>query len=378
MPLSDAGYEPTDYLAAPLVAAGRLLADRGVYGLVWIDPDMIVRSRYGALVDFIDIGEDVRDSVLPLLGLDKELARLQQDTHASLNLPAVTINNGTLSTPRLNLLVLWAADQRAYLLMVSRAVTKADLEVELSRHIRARLMAEAEVKRKSVELANANRDLEEYAAVISHDLKAPLRAMRYLAGDLEEALAAGNEPEARVTLARLKEQSTRMSGMLSALLDYSSIGRKDEAVARVDTHALVTSIVRSIPHPPGIALEIDGHWPVIDTLGAPLDLIVRNLIGNAIVHHDRETGRVRVSAIDSDLMLDISVSDDGPGIAPAHHAAIFLPFRTLGDTSRTGGQGMGLSLVKRTVESVGGRIEVHSNPEVERGTTFRIVWPKRW
>ena len=363
-------------IATPLVGAAKLLAERGVYGLAWIETDLRVRARYGPIVDFIEVGQSVTESVLPLFGLEDDIGRLRMAPGSSINLPAVAIVNGPDSSPRLNLLIVWDGEQNAYLLIISRAVTKADLEIELSRHIRARLMAEAEVKQKSRELELANRDLEEYAAVISHDLKSPLRAMRYIAGDLEKALDAKDDQSSRKLLLRLQEQSRRMSQMLTALLDYSSIGRKEEAVATIDTLALVTSIVRSIPHPTGMKIELHGEWPEIDTLAAPLDLVLRNLIGNAIAHHDRDIGVVRVVSIDAGGALEITVADDGPGIAPTHHDAIFLPFRTLQEQGRAGGHGMGLSYVKRTMEAVNGRIELISDPNLQRGATFRVVWPK--
>ncbi len=361
---------------ASLFGAAKLLAERGVYGLAWIDTDFRVRSRYGPIVDFIAIGEPVTTSVLPLFGLEDDIAKLRTEPGSSINLPAVSIISGPESAPQLNLLIVWDAGQNAYLLIISRAVTKADLEVELSRHIRARLMAEAEVKQKSRELELANRDLEEYAAVISHDLKSPLRAMRYLASDLEKAMDAKDDTGARLMLTRLQEQSMRMSQMLTALLDYSSIGRKEEALATVDTLALINAILRSIPHPDGMRIELHGEWPVIVSLAAPLDLVLRNLIGNAVGHHDRDTGVVRVVSIDAGGALEISVADDGPGIAPAHHEAIFLPFRTLHESSGPGSHGMGLSFVKRTIEAVNGRIELVSDPILQRGAVFRIVWPK--
>lgn len=374
MPFSDADTEIEVDGERRIDGAGRLLAARGVFGLAWFGADLIVKARYGRLVDFIEPGRLVSDSVLPLIGLEEDIAKLRNEPGASINLPAISIVSGQGAAPRLNILIVWDANETGYLMVVSRAVTKADLEVELSRHIRARLMAEAEARQTSAELAVANRNLEEYAAIISHDLKAPLRAMRYIADDLESALEAKNDAATRVILSRLQEQSLRMSEMLTALLDYSSIGRQEEAITKVDTLALVTAVMRSIPHPPALRIELHGEWPVIDTLAAPLDLVLRNLIGNAIAHHDRASGVINVVSTDAGGALEITVADDGPGIAPAHHAAVFLPFRTVSGVG--GGHGMGLSFVKRSIEAVNGRIELISDPSLRRGATFRVVWPK--
>ncbi len=120
--------------------------------LAWIDTDLRVRSRYGPIVDFIEIGEPVTTSVLPLFGLEDDIAKLRMSRDHRSTCRRYRSSAVPQAAPRLNLLIVWDAGQNAYLLIISRAVTKADLEVELSRHIRARLMAEAEVKQKSREL----------------------------------------------------------------------------------------------------------------------------------------------------------------------------------------------------------------------------------
>ena len=176
MQSSGADTDAATLRTAPIVAAAKLLADRGVYGLVWFDAGLLVTARYGRLVEFVEIGDPVTDGVLPLIGLEDDIRALRRTPGSVIDLPAVTIIATPDAAPRLNLTVLWAAAEEAFLLVVSRAVTRSSLEVELSRQVRARLMAEAVVQQKSRELERANRDLEEYAFIISHDLKAPLRA----------------------------------------------------------------------------------------------------------------------------------------------------------------------------------------------------------
>jgi signal transduction histidine kinase len=115
-------------------------------------------------------------------------------------------------------------------------------------------------------------------------------------------------------------------------------------------------------------------WPTLETLRAPLDLVLRNLIDNAVKHHDREDGLVRVAGSEGASDFEISISDDGPGIATKHCEAILLPFRKLAE--HTDGQGMGLAVVSRTLELLGGRLAVLSCPHGGRGATFRVTWPK--
>jgi signal transduction histidine kinase len=277
--------------------------------------------------------------------------------------------------------VFWIAHRALYLVLVYRSAAQSEIETELSKQIRARLMAEAEVTRKSkelaetnAELARANSDLEAYASIIAHDLKSPLRAMRYLTEDIEAALESGNNAGAKSKFDALKLQSRRMSSMMAALFDYSSIGRKQDTIEGVDTGALVGDICGSLHVPAGMKILISGEWPAVRTSKAPLDLVLRNLVDNAIKHHDRSSGTVEVHASNEGQSLAISIKDDGPGIPPHLHDAVFLPFRK-GVKSDQIGHGMGLALVKKTVELQGGRIEVHSDPEKRVGTEFRVVWP---
>lgn len=365
-------------MTSALLAAGRYFANRQVYGLVWIKPDLVVESRYGSKADFIAVGQPITDSVIPFIGSEDDIIGLQHDPDRAFELPGVVIHTGADTQERYNLSLFWASEQNRYLLLVARASLDATLEVELLRHVRARLMAEAEIKAKSDELALANADLENFAAIISHDLKAPMRALQYMSDDVEAALASARVEEAREQVAWIKTQSRRMSSMLTGLLDYSTIGRKYRAIEPTDTHALAAAIADSLPRRSGFRVTVEGQWPTIATLKAPLDLVLRNLTDNAIKHHDRPDGHVRLSCAEGAEALLITVADDGPGIAHEHRQAIFLPFRTLiaGDAAGSAGIGMGLALVERTVENVGGSIRLAPANDGERGATFEVVWPK--
>jgi signal transduction histidine kinase len=365
----------------PFVAAGKMLAERGVYGLVWFDDALTVTARYGQLADFVDVGVAITSSVPPLFGLERDIVALRGSLGTVVDVPAVSIIADGKQSPRLNLTVLWSSEEGAFILLISRAVPRSDLQIEFSRQIRGRLLAEGELKRKSVDLARANaqleranHDLEEFAAIISHDLKAPMRALRFLADDIESELGQAMPEKAHEKLDRLKEQSRRMTDMLTALLEYSSAGRKSEVLETVDTRAVVRGIVGSVHRGAAFRIEVDGTWPVLTTLRAPLDLVLRNLIDNAVKHHDREDGLVHIAGADRADTFEISIADDGPGIAPKHREAILLPFRKLSEQSD--GQGMGLAVVSRTLRLLGGRLDVLSCPEGGRGVMFRVHWPK--
>jgi len=365
--------------AADLVEAGTFLAEREVYGLVWINRDLVVRAKFGPKADFVALDQPIADSVTPFIGAEPYILTFQDDPTLSLELPGVVIHTSAEHQGRYNLSLFWSARHQHYMLLIARASIDASLEIELLRNVRARLMAEKQTQAKSEQLARANRDLESFASIISHDLKAPMRALCHVADETLATLSAGNLDAACSQLEWMRAQSRRMSAMLSGLLQYSTIGRKVEAIETVDTLALVQAIRDSVSWQGQKVVTVHGVWPVIETLKSQLEVVLRNLVDNAIKHHDRDHAIISLTCDERPDHLKITVADDGPGIVPAHREAIFLPFRTLaapGTTAPQDGIGLGLALVKRTLESVGGGIRLRSDPEQARGTTFEITWPR--
>jgi len=389
MPSSAAKADAAGAAPERIAATARFMVERGIFGLAWLDRDLSPFHRYGPLVDTVPLGLPITSAVDVFLGFEDEIRSLSREPGParSLAIPNVLLAGAASQAERVNLAVYWLDEQGCYLLLVTRAVSWADIEYRLAAEVRARSIAEAEVAAQSRivqkinnELAAANRDLQEFASVISHDLRAPLRGLRYAASDAGAAIDAGDAEAAGAHIARTLGQARRMSAMLTGLLDYARAGRKADAAETVDTGRLASEIVGSIGAGASHEVAIEGDWPILLTVAEPLDIVLRNLLDNAIKHHDRDAGRIVVRGEDDGHRLLITVTDDGPGIAPAWHEAIFLPFRQVADTadaSDVDGAGIGLALVKKTVERFGGSIEVVSDPAVARGATFRVVWPKQ-
>jgi signal transduction histidine kinase len=264
--------------------AGELLAERGVFGLVWLNRDLTVHARFGTLVEFIPVGEPVARILAPLIGLEAEIRTLQAGQE--LRLPSVSIVTHSGPGPRLNLVFYAFDSEELTLMVVAPAQLDTTLTLELSRQMRGRLMAETEAAAKSQELARANADLkiansnlEQFAAIATHDLKAPMRALGYLADEIESAMTANDGDRAKQKLAELRSQASRVSSMLSALLHYSSAGRSNASIESLDVRELIEEIVRSLPRGT-VAVTLQGDWPRLDTLAAPLGLALRNLIDN--------------------------------------------------------------------------------------------------
>jgi signal transduction histidine kinase len=195
-------------------------------------------------------------------------------------------------------------------------------------------------------------------------------------GDPSEGEATG-----RTTAIRLSEtaKAARAATMPSALSVLSVPGAKVGVgvgvdLVPVDVANVVAGILELDPLPDGFAVRLDVQLEPFAAARTPLEVVLRNLIGNAVKHHDRDRGEIRVTAVADGSFCRLDVADDGPGVPPAAHDRIFRLFQTLSDDDPHR-SGIGLALVKRLVGSHGGRIEVLSAPDA-RGTTFRVWWPR--
>jgi len=168
----------------------------------------------------------------------------------------------------------------------------------------------------------------------------------------------------------------RMSTMISDLHDYSHARHRSRVVRDTDIRELVGEIAASLSGEEGFEIAFAGEDGTYAFPVAPLDLVLRNLIDNAVKHHDLASGRIEISLQEAGSNWIFTVSDDGPGIIPADQSRVFRPFVTAGGSMETPGSGMGLAMVRKTIEAHGGTIELHSNPGVTRGTSFVFSWPK--
>jgi hypothetical protein len=375
MPSSDAKGEADTGVpdGATIVEVVRFLESGGMFGALWLDEDLNVRQRLGDLAGFVTLGAPVTDSVPVLLGQELRIRALGTGPEAGLHIPNIAMmTGGGTAPPRLNVSIFRRAGFHGYFVLFGRVLSADVRDLVLEDEIRKRRIVDAELTR-------INAQLEEFAYVISHDLKAPLRALRYLSGDVADALAQ-RRPDtraARQAASGIAEQVQRMAGMLTGLLEYSRIGRQHDAIEEVDTAALIADIVRSTPRPPGLAITPAGAWPTLRTVLVPLDMVLRNLIENAVKHHDRDKGRIDVRASPGDDTVVFEIADDGPGIPKDWQKAVFDPFKRVERADMREGSGIGLALVKRTLETVGGRIDVRSDPTAARGSTFIVTWPRR-
>ncbi|MCG3125402.1 MAG: Adaptive-response sensory-kinase SasA [Phycisphaerae bacterium] len=235
-------------------------------------------------------------------------------------------------------------------------------------------IAEQKLAQSNAALARSNADLEQFAYAASHDLRAPLRAIANLAEWIETDLKERLDDENRRRFDLLRTRVARLDRLIEDLLKYSRAGRVLGRIEPVACGLLVEEIVDLLGVPPGMRVVANGPLPTLTTAVILLQQVLTNLVSNAIKHHDRPMGRVEIAARDVADFVEFSVADDGPGIPPEHQQRVFGMFETLKPRDAVEGSGMGLAIVKRMVEAVGGTIRVESDGQ--RGSTFRFTWPR--
>ena len=217
-------------------------------------------------------------------------------------------------------------------------------------------------------------ELDNFAYIASHDLKGPLRGIASIAGWIEEDLDDSELPETREHLQLLQERIARMNRLIEGLLNYSRVGREQVATELVDMNLLFQNVVDSMAPPADFKVQPAMPLPVFRAKEILLSQVVANLVSNAIRHHDKPKGYVRISVQPLENAYEFSVSDDGPGIEPNYRDKIFTIFQTLKARDEYESTGIGLSIVRKILTEIGGSISVES--DLGQGTTFRFVWPK--
>jgi PAS domain S-box-containing protein len=244
----------------------------------------------------------------------------------------------------------------------------------VGRDITAAKQEEIENTQTKAALEARNQELDNFVHIVSHDLKAPLRAVSNLSQWIEEDLAGKVPANTRSQLILLRNRVHRMAATIDGLLDYARISRTADLVEPVCVADLLAETIESLAPPPTFSIVIAPDLPTLDTKRILLFQVFTNLIGNAIVHHDRSDGSIVISCQAVGDFYEFGVTDDGAGIAPENHARIFAIFQTVNPQNRPDSTGIGLAIVKKIIEAEGGNIRLES--ELGKGTAFYFTWPK--
>ena len=256
---------------------------------------------------------------------------------------------------------------------------------ELSREVAERRRAEYELQELNETLeeriaqrtAEAKRradELEQFAYVASHDLKAPLRGIANLTHWLQEDLQGKLSEDTAEKFALLKDRVGRMQALIEGLLEYSRVGRTQGVEETVATESLLHEVVHMLSLPEGAVVDIAPEMPVVSADRLRLSQVFANLIGNAVKHHAGGRIHIWVGVQETEKFYEFSVTDNGPGIAPQYREKVFMMFQTLTPKDVGNDSGIGLALVKKIVEEQGGSIMLESDEG--KGSCFRFTWPK--
>jgi PAS domain S-box-containing protein len=247
---------------------------------------------------------------------------------------------------------------------------------ELNAALDAATVAREAAERSALAVAEAYQDLDQFAYVASHDLKAPLRGIANLAQWIQDDAGGQLGAESLEHLRLLHGRVRRMEALIDGILAYSRAGRRLSAPEIIDTAALVQDVIELLALPADIRIELPDQMPGIEAERVPLQQVFMNLLGNAVKYSRavRPDVLVRVGWCDRGDAVEFSVSDNGPGIAPEYHERIWGMFQTLAARDKVEGTGIGLSVVKKIIESRGGRVWLESMPD--HGATFAFICPK--
>ncbi len=237
-----------------------------------------------------------------------------------------------------------------------------------------RKKAEAEREQLIKALARSNTELDQFAYVASHDLKAPLRGIANLSQWIEEDLGDNLGGENKSQMGLLRGRVHRMEALIDGILQYSRAGRVKARPETIDTAALVAEVIELMAPPKGISIRVAPGMPAVSAEKIPLQQVFMNLVGNAIKHTGKTDPLIEVSWADAGDFYEFSVADNGQGIAPQYHERIFGIFQTLEARDKVEGTGIGLSVVQKIVDAKGGRVWVES--QVGEGARFKFLWPK--
>jgi signal transduction histidine kinase len=223
------------------------------------------------------------------------------------------------------------------------------------------------------QLRSANRQLAHFASILSHDLSGPLRS---LVSKIERQ-GDVRAPTWEEFGSCLRAHIDRMQNILAGMNEYMQVLSFEPVIKPVNVGQLVWEIIRTLPGGESFDVTLSLEVNAITVNPGMLDLVLRNLVENAIKHHDRESGHINIAVADMDEAWLITLHDDGPGIARGMQQILLEGRFESTATEFDGEGGKGLPIVVRALSGVGGSLQIESDPVKARGTRFLILWPKQ-
>ena len=223
-------------------------------------------------------------------------------------------------------------------------------------------------------LQRKNEELDQFAHIVSHDLKAPLRGIDNVITWIEEDHSTELPPKISEYIQLIKGRLLRAENMIRGILMYARIGKQNLEREYINLNLLLQDTIENLVVRPGLKIDIQKNLPELYTERIPLQQVLANLISNAIKYHDKKQGYIKVYVKDAPDHWVFFVEDNGPGISKTYHEKIFVIFQTLQERDSFESTGVGLAIVKKILDDRKQRITVASEPG--KGTIFSFTWPK--
>jgi PAS domain S-box-containing protein len=251
---------------------------------------------------------------------------------------------------------------------------KVEAVLSSGEDITERKQAEEQKTRLLEEIENTNQELKDFAHVVSHDLKVPLRGIKLLADGLAASCAGTLSEDGERQIDLLLKRVDRMHGLIDGILQYSRIGRTHEEQTWVNLNELVSETIETIGPPENVKIKVEDELPMILCERTRITQVFQNLLSNAVKYMDKPKGYIKVGCVEENGFWKFSVADNGPGIEEKYFEKIFKIFQMLSTSDETESTGIGLSVVKKIVEMYDGNVWVEAKPGY--GSTFFFTLPR--
>jgi len=259
---------------------------------------------------------------------------------------------------------------------------KEDFIIAIARDVTERKQAEQkqtqpiqELERTNQEVENIKQELEDFAYIVSHDLKAPLRGIKTIAEWMSADYADKLDENGREQIDLLSNRVRRMHNLIDGVLQYSRVGRIKEELVKVNLNELVPEVIDMLAPSENITITVENELPTVECEQPRIMQVFQNLLSNGVKYMDKPEGQIKVDCVEEDGFWKFSVADNGPGIKEEHFERIFKIFQTLTPRDEFESTGVGLTVAKKIVELYNGRIWVESKPG--EGSTFFFTLPKQ-
>ena len=245
--------------------------------------------------------------------------------------------------------------------------------IAISADITDQKSAEENLEVALLNLGKTNKELDQFAYIVSHDLKAPLRAINNLSEWIVEDMP-DMPKEVSANFDLLRGRVLRMENLINAVLDYSRIGRTKIEKEITDLKIMLHQIVDSIVPVEGFEIYIADNIPKIEVARILIQQIFSNLISNSVKYNDKTIGEIKCLYDSLPDFHQFTIKDNGPGIAEEYHEKVFKVFQTIEARDKKESTGIGLSIVHKIIEEAGGSIRIES--EDDNGASFIFTIPK--